>query len=270
MPDFRMAQNSFPIASVIDAAQRNAQLQQQARESGNQSLIQGLQSIGQIGQSLYDTKMRVAQAMAQSQLLSQTPEGQQFLGTNQVTSTPQGPVTKNQTASFNPTTGSVTSNQSPNSQQTMASALLGIAPKDFLEHLSRSSTARTAQGELALKQQYEPQKIAIEGRKADAEAKNAEALRTLQAIIGAGNAANQVRERDQADEKIAFDADKETAKGFPIFQDVRDARERLANIGRHRPGSKNTFATEADAEKAGLTDGTPVIVGGVKGTWRHK
>lgn len=63
MPDFRL-QPSFPIASVVDAAGRNAQLQEQAREAGNRSLIEGLQSIGQIGQSLYDTKKRVAQSLA--------------------------------------------------------------------------------------------------------------------------------------------------------------------------------------------------------------
>lgn len=63
MPDFRL-QNNFPIASVIDAAQRKAQLENQAQENANQSLIAGLQSIGQVGQSLYDTKKRVAQSLA--------------------------------------------------------------------------------------------------------------------------------------------------------------------------------------------------------------
>lgn len=63
MPDFRL-QPSFPIASVIDAAGRNAQLQEQAREAGNKSLIEGLRSIGQVGQSLYDQKKRVAQSLA--------------------------------------------------------------------------------------------------------------------------------------------------------------------------------------------------------------
>lgn len=63
MPDFRL-QPSFPIASVIDAASRNAQLQAQSREAGNKALIEGLQSIGQVGQSLYDTKKRVAQSLA--------------------------------------------------------------------------------------------------------------------------------------------------------------------------------------------------------------
>lgn len=68
MPDFKI-QPSFPIASVIDAAGRNAQLQQQAREAGNRSLIEGLQSIGQVGQSLYDTKKRVAQSLSLKQAL---------------------------------------------------------------------------------------------------------------------------------------------------------------------------------------------------------
>lgn len=63
MPDFRL-QPSFPIATVIDAAGRNAKLQEEAREAGNKSLIDGLQSIGQVGQSIYDTKKRVAQSLA--------------------------------------------------------------------------------------------------------------------------------------------------------------------------------------------------------------
>lgn len=69
MPDFTMKQ-SFPIASVIDAAQRKAQIEQQARQQGNESLVAGLQSIGQVGQSLYDQKKRVAQSLA----LGRVPE----------------------------------------------------------------------------------------------------------------------------------------------------------------------------------------------------
>lgn len=63
MPDFRL-QPSFPIASVVDAAQRNNQIQQQAKEAGNQSLLAGLQSIGQVGESLFNTRQRVAQSLA--------------------------------------------------------------------------------------------------------------------------------------------------------------------------------------------------------------
>lgn len=63
MPDFRI-QPSFPIASVVDAASRNAQLQEQSREAGNKSIIEGLQGIGQIGESLFNTRQRVAQSLA--------------------------------------------------------------------------------------------------------------------------------------------------------------------------------------------------------------
>lgn len=63
MPDFNI-KPSFPIATVIDAAGRNAQLQEQAREAGNKSLIEGLQSIGQVGESLYAKKQGIAQALA--------------------------------------------------------------------------------------------------------------------------------------------------------------------------------------------------------------
>lgn len=63
MPDFRL-QNNPIVSSIIDAAGRNAQLQEQAREAGNQSLLAGLKSIGDVGQSLYDTKKRVAQSLA--------------------------------------------------------------------------------------------------------------------------------------------------------------------------------------------------------------
>lgn len=63
MPDFRL-QPSFPFAAVVDAASRNAQLQEQAREAGNKSIIEGLQGIGQIGESLFNTRQRVAQSLA--------------------------------------------------------------------------------------------------------------------------------------------------------------------------------------------------------------
>lgn len=63
MPDFRMQQN-FPIAEVLNAAQQNARLQLQAQTQGQQSLVEGLKSIGEVGQSLFDTRKRVAQSLA--------------------------------------------------------------------------------------------------------------------------------------------------------------------------------------------------------------
>lgn len=165
MPDFTM-KPTFPVASVIDAAQRNNQLQQQAREAGNQSLIAGLQSIGQVGESLYNQKLRMAQALAGAKMYSQTPEGQQMLGTNQVATGPAGqPVQANQTANYNPETGTATPNQSPLNVTDMATSMLGMSPKDMFENQIQQRAAQTQQGELALKQQTEPKRLAIEQQK---------------------------------------------------------------------------------------------------------
>lgn len=63
MPDFAMQPN-FPIASVIDAAQRNNALQQHARENNQRLLLDSLQTLGQVGQSLVDRRRAQAQALA--------------------------------------------------------------------------------------------------------------------------------------------------------------------------------------------------------------
>lgn len=63
MPDFTL-KNNFPMEAVITAAQRKAALEQQARTEGNQQLIQGLQAIGQVGQSLVERRQKIAQALA--------------------------------------------------------------------------------------------------------------------------------------------------------------------------------------------------------------
>lgn len=63
MPDFTFKQ-SFPIADVINAAQRKAALEQQAKQNDDQLLMSGIQTIGQVGQGLVDKRMKVAQALA--------------------------------------------------------------------------------------------------------------------------------------------------------------------------------------------------------------
>lgn len=63
IPDYTFKQN-FPIASIVDAAQRKAQMEQQNTNQGNQQLLAGLQSIGEIGKSLVDKRLKVAQALA--------------------------------------------------------------------------------------------------------------------------------------------------------------------------------------------------------------
>lgn len=64
MPDFNFKSGSFPISDVITAAQRKAQIEEQSKQAGNESLVKGMQAIGQVGQSLVDKRMKVAQALA--------------------------------------------------------------------------------------------------------------------------------------------------------------------------------------------------------------
>lgn len=166
MPDFTM-KPTFPVASVIDAAQRNNQLQLQAQQAGQQSLVQGLKSIGQIGQSLYDQKLKMAQALAGAKMYAQTPEGQQMLGTNTVTSGPSGqPVMENQTAAYNPATGTATPNQSPVNLQTIQTAMLGESPmavqNQLFERQKQSQQFGLEQRKQALAEKIEPQKVALD------------------------------------------------------------------------------------------------------------
>lgn len=63
MVDFTMKQ-TFPLTSIIDAAQRKAQLEQQAYQNGQEQLLQGLKSVGQVGQSLFEQKRKIAQSLA--------------------------------------------------------------------------------------------------------------------------------------------------------------------------------------------------------------
>lgn len=63
MPDFTFKQN-FPMAEVINAAQRKAAMEQEAKQQGDAQFVKGLESIGKIGQSMVDKKLQVAQALA--------------------------------------------------------------------------------------------------------------------------------------------------------------------------------------------------------------
>jgi hypothetical protein len=79
MPDFTM-KTSFPIASVIDAAQRKAQMQQEAAQNNNAQVLQGLTAIGQIGKSYFDRKRDMAQALAAGQALGIDPDTARSMG----------------------------------------------------------------------------------------------------------------------------------------------------------------------------------------------
>jgi len=231
IPDFTMKPN-FPISSVIDAASRNAQLQLQAQQAGQQSLIQGLKSIGDVGQSIYERKLQMAQALAQAKMYAQTPAGQQALGTNQVASGPQGPVTQNQTAAYDPNSGTVTPNQSPLNMSDLTTSFLGMSPKDFMENQIQQKAAQTAQGQLALQQQVEPQKVAIEGKKAVSEIENTAIMRQIQGMLGAATIKNQQQERAQAAQNSEFEANKEAAKHWFLHPvDAYRASQNITSAG---------------------------------------
>lgn len=134
MVDFTMKQ-TFPIATVIDAAQRKAQLEQQAYQYGQDQLLQGLNAVGTVGESLAARKQQMAQALAAAKAIGQTPEGKTLLGTNEVSNGPAGPVLQNQTATYDPSTGTVSPNKAAFNEKTLATALTGVSPKDLLSHL---------------------------------------------------------------------------------------------------------------------------------------
>lgn len=180
-------QQNFPIASVINAAQQNAVLQQRAREQGNQDLIQGLQSIGQVGTTLIQRRQQMAQALAGAKMYANTPEGQQML-TPTISTAPapvqpsvtqglRGPVTPGQTASFDSETGATTPNQpamqttstpSPVTPQDLVTAFIGESPSNMLTQLFERQKQRQQYGleqqKQAFNEKMEPLKLAQQER----------------------------------------------------------------------------------------------------------
>lgn len=63
MPDYTL-KPTFPISSVVDASQRKAQIEQQAKENASAQLMQGLAAVGTIGKSYFDQKRQIAQSLA--------------------------------------------------------------------------------------------------------------------------------------------------------------------------------------------------------------
>lgn len=231
MPGQFDLQANFPIQGVANLLADRTTKEAAMRAQQQQQLVQGLQQFGQGVQSLVDRRNKMAQALAGAQIYSQTPEGQQVLGNNQVTQTPMGPVTQNQTAAYDPATGSVTPNQSPVTTDTIAKALYGIAPKDLLDNQAQSRAADIQRGRLELEQKTEPQKIAMEGRKAAAEEENNRIQRLIQQMLANNTIRNQAQERTQAEEKSNQEAAKAImAAGSPLnpFNPVTFAQKRAA------------------------------------------
>lgn len=83
IPDFTL-KPSFPIASVIEAAQRRAQIEQQNRTAGNETLIKGLQTFAQGVDSLSQRRRQMAQAVKMGAAMGMAPEEVQGLSPEQV------------------------------------------------------------------------------------------------------------------------------------------------------------------------------------------
>lgn len=79
MGDFDFKPSVDPMA-FANAGQRKFQIEQQARESNQQQLVQGLTTIGTIGQSLFDKKKDIAQALAAGKVLDIDPDTSRSLG----------------------------------------------------------------------------------------------------------------------------------------------------------------------------------------------
>ncbi len=184
IPNYNFNSGGFPIATVIDAAARNAALRQQAQQAGQESLVAGLKSIGDVGGSIYDRRVQMAQALATAKMYANTPEGQAMLAPTTTTNTINAPVTRRSTAAYDPSTGNVTPNTgmsgvgtvmpqpvttstpSPVSMQDLQTAFRGESPANLLQQLfERQKTAQelALKGrEVTLKEATEPAKVAGE------------------------------------------------------------------------------------------------------------
>lgn len=165
MPDFNFNSGGFPIATVIQAAQRKAELQNQFNNQQTELLNQSIGKAGDILSGIVGRKRAIAQALASSQIFGQTPEGQQLMGNAPVADAvaAPGPVTQNQTAMGGANQTPV-SNASPVTPQVLQTAFMGEKPADLLKNITEQSNLRRlyqsmglhnqlAQGQLALGQQ---------------------------------------------------------------------------------------------------------------------
>ena len=241
-------QQNFPVANVIDAVQRKAELDNQTTLAQSQMINNSLNKIGEVGNSLYQRKIQIAQALAGAQMYAQ--EHPELVNPTTTQTTTQAPVMRNQTAAYDPATGSVTPNTGmtgvgttephttttttppPLDIKTLATAAYGMAPKDLFENMLQNRLSKIQQGELALKQQVEPQKVAIEGQKAVSEIQNTAIMRQIQAMLGAATIKNQTAERAQAAQNADFEANKEVSKHWLLHPiDAYNASQAMTAAG---------------------------------------
>lgn len=214
-------QPNFPVASIAELYANRPVKEAAIRAQQQQQLVQGLQTFGQGVDSIANRRIQMAQALAAAHLFSGTPSGQEVLGTNQVSTAGQMPVIKNQTASYDATTGSVTPNKGSATMGDLQTVMMGVEPKDFLANM-------TAQKQLS----FEPQKLAIEARKAAAEEENNKIQRLIQGMLANNTIQNQAKERQQAQENAQLDANKEASKHWFLHPfKARAASDAIADAG---------------------------------------
>lgn len=186
MPDFNFQGNTFPIAAVVDAYQRKAALEQQFKQQDSQNLTQGLGMIGQVGNSLLQRRMQMAQALAGAKMYASTPEGQAMLNPSTLSETQQMPVPLTQTAQGTDNQGNIlpapiqntgpagavvtrpqtTTTTAPASvtPQDLATAFVGESPSNMLTQLFNRQKERQQMAldtrKQAFTEQIEPQKLA--------------------------------------------------------------------------------------------------------------
>lgn len=80
IPDFTFKGGTFPMASVIEASQRKAQMEQQARAQNTQMTLQGIDAIGNLAQTLVNKRKKVAQALVLGKKFGMTEDESRAIG----------------------------------------------------------------------------------------------------------------------------------------------------------------------------------------------
>ena len=152
VPNFNFVPN-FPIAGVADLYANKAVKEAAMRAQQQAQLVQGMQGLsGNLASTANDVVARrnaIAQAMAQANIFSQTPEGKQIMGTTNVTTSPTGsPIQMNQTAQGTDAQGNLlpapVSNQSPVGMKDLVTAFKGEQPGNFIGNIQTQAANKRA------------------------------------------------------------------------------------------------------------------------------
>jgi tRNA C32,U32 (ribose-2'-O)-methylase TrmJ len=136
----------------------------------------------------------------------------------------------------------------------------GMSPQDMFQQQVQSRLARTQEKELAFKEKYKPQELAIQEADLKAKREQESVDQMIRNMLAKAQIQNQEQQRTQAEKNLALEANKETAKHWlshPL--NARKAAKAIAATGQE---AALTFGTESDAKNANLPKGTIVMIGG--------